>query len=79
MHFIIGLFLLCVILAVPALRAVAFILLLFGGLAIGALMLAVQHQGAQVHARCVAATNPYADLIPGCEGTQNSGPIYHGQ
>jgi hypothetical protein len=41
-HFVIGLFLLCVILAVPALRAVAFLLLILGVVAFGGLMTFIQ-------------------------------------
>jgi hypothetical protein len=51
MHFIIGLFLLCVILAVPALRAVALFLFVFGGLVIGGLFLVLQHDNAKITAQ----------------------------
>lgn len=59
MHFIIGLFLLCVIFAVPALRAVALVLLLIGGVGAGWLIWYVQDENARVHARACAAHLQY--------------------
>jgi hypothetical protein len=68
MHFIIGLFLLSLILAVPALRVVALILFVFGGLAIGGLMLATQHQNAQIHEWNVAHPYQGSSLTPKIPG-----------
>ena len=56
MHFVIGLFLLCVILAVPALRVIALLLLFVGGIAIGGLLMITQQNNDRIRAAAPVKT-----------------------